>query len=286
MEKITFNSESYLSNKFHAPALIDGEEWPTVSHFLLEKKFKHIEQVRGDWESDRLMHLWHAIQAKFDQYPEFIKALQATGSAVLLKEGSVRNVLGKELMDLRTHYNQMDVFGTALRGVKNKSLEEVRSLIKDLATLDKVPSAEQYNQFLMVMAAFGVRSDQNALGEMFIKQPSDSQTDCYFRWKHATQADCILKGPDFFERFLSFFSGPITGRSEPGTLIQEEYALNGFACVAETIVCSYCSTTVPSELARYSEIAACHCLRNPDCPFLEQLQYFEYLSFTAFKVRF
>jgi len=120
------------------PIELQGRIWPSTEHYFQAMKFfgtdqEHLEKIwnairprdaaewgrdrskplRKDWEKVKDIIMFHAVHAKFTQYPELSKLLIETGDAELIEhtandsywadggDGSGKNMLGVILMAVR-----------------------------------------------------------------------------------------------------------------------------------------------------------------------------------------
>lgn len=125
-----------FSNSAPYPIRLRGVTWPTVEHYFQAQKFAGTEhkqairrakspaiaarlgrsrrvRLRRDWESVKVAVMREAVLAKFQQHPDLLALLLATGNARLVEhterddywgdggKGSGANMLGRILMQVR-----------------------------------------------------------------------------------------------------------------------------------------------------------------------------------------
>ena len=128
------NEHGIFSNFAHTPLVIDGVDYLTAEHYFQAQKTQDSREwaeivkassptlakrlggechMRPDWDTKRCSVMMRVLREKAVQSPEFRKALIDSGDAELIKaspwdafwgcgrNGSGRNMLGEQLMDIR-----------------------------------------------------------------------------------------------------------------------------------------------------------------------------------------
>ena len=128
---------SFLSNMFDSPVTVRGETYPTAEHAFQAAKFADKAKrdaiaaakspaeakklgrqsgMRSDWNEKRILVMEEILRAKFEQNPDLMQKLVATGDAELIEgntwgdkfwgqvNGEGENNLGKILMKLREEF--------------------------------------------------------------------------------------------------------------------------------------------------------------------------------------
>ena len=128
------NEHGIFSNFAYTPLVIDGVKYLTPEHFFQSQKALDSSEWKGivdapdakaakrlggechlrpDWETEKCSVMMRTLRERAMQNPEFRQALIDTGDAELIeaspfdsywgcgRDGSGRNMLGEQLMDIR-----------------------------------------------------------------------------------------------------------------------------------------------------------------------------------------
>lgn len=124
----------FLSNFARFSVYLDGKDWPTSEHYyqaqktddpLLQEQIRQVSNpgeskrlgmrvpLRPDWDQAKDDVMRKVVKAKFEQHPELLQMLLATGDSELIEHtkldsywgdggnGKGKNMLGKVLMEVR-----------------------------------------------------------------------------------------------------------------------------------------------------------------------------------------
>ena len=128
------NEHGIFSNFAYTPLVIDGVDYRTAEHYFQAQKTQDSQEwaeivksptptlakqlggkchMRSDWDTERCSVMMRVLREKATQSPQFRKALIDSGDAELIeaspfdsywgcgRDGSGRNMLGEQLMDIR-----------------------------------------------------------------------------------------------------------------------------------------------------------------------------------------
>ena len=88
--KITFGGITYQSSEaiYQSRKTIDSTRWAAYANLTPEesKRMGRSEVLRSDWNDVKFQIMYSAIEAKFEQVPEFREELMSTGDAILIED--------------------------------------------------------------------------------------------------------------------------------------------------------------------------------------------------------
>ena len=134
---ITYNGLTYQNNEcaFQAQKTLDESKREEFTH-CSPKDAKHLGkrvELRSDWEEVKFDIMKDIVKAKFEQHPELVQRLLATGDTPIVEE----NTWGDRIWGVCNGYGE-NRLGRILSDVRNEYKENViNGLTKDIPTTSK-----------------------------------------------------------------------------------------------------------------------------------------------------